>query len=114
MIVGTFTKTETGSFKGAAETLTFSADLLIEPVEKTQDRAPAFRVYLAHSGVEIGAGWNEKSKRTDEPYISVKIDDPSFAYPMWAALTKSDETYALKWSRPRRKSEPEAAEEETL
>lgn len=114
MIVGTFTKTKTGSFEGSIETLTFSADLHVLPVEKTADRAPAFRVHLAHSGIEIGAGWNEKSNRTDEPYISVKIDDPSFTYPMWAALTKTEDGYALKWSRPRKRPDPEASEEETL
>ena len=115
MIVGTFTKTETGAFEGEIETLIFTAALKIVPVESTADRAPTYRVYAAHNEAEVGAGWNEKSKRTGEPYISVKIDDPSFAYPMWAALTKSDDGYRLNWSRPRRRPDPEAAgDEDTL
>ena len=115
MIVGTFTKTETGAFEGDVETLIFSAALKIVPVEKTADRAPSYRVYSAHNNAEVGAGWNEMSQRTKEPYISVKIDDPSFAYPMWSALTKSDDGYHLKWSRPRRKTDPETAgDEDTL
>lgn len=114
MIVGTFTKTETGSFVGNVETLTFAADLVVEPAEKTAERAPDYRVHVRHSGMEIGAAWNEKSQRSGEPYISIKIDDPSFAYPMWAALTKSDEGFALKWSRPRRKADPDSSDEDTL
>lgn len=109
MIVGTFTKTQTGSFEGLVETLIFSADLVIQPVEKDKDRAPDYRVHAKHNGAEVGAGWNEKSQRTNEPYISLKVDDPSFAYPMWAALTKSETGYALKWSRPRPKSGQDGA-----
>lgn len=115
MIVGTFTKTEDGTFEGEIETLIFSATLKIAPVEKSADRAPSHRVYAAHNNAEIGAGWSEKSQRTKEPYISIKIDDPSFAYPMWAALTKVDEGYALRWSRPRPKTDPESTgDEDTL
>ena len=107
MIVGTFTKTETGLFEGEVETLIFSAALKVVPVEKSTDRAPSYRVYATHNNAEVGAGWDEKSQRNNEPYISVKIDDPSFAYPMWAALTKSEGGYDLKWSRPRRKTDTE-------
>lgn len=115
MIVGTFTKTENGAFEGQVETLMFSAELRIEAIEKTADRAPAYRVYTAHGNAEVGAGWNEKSQRTGDPYISVKIDDPSFAYPMWAALTKADDGFHLRWSRPRRQTDPDSAsDEETL
>ena len=112
MIVGTFTKTETGSFEGQVETLSFSAEMRIDPIEKTADRAPSYRVYIAHSNVEIGAGWDAKSQRTGDPYISVKIDDPSFAYPMWAALTKADDGFTLRWSRPRRQVDPDSASDE--
>jgi len=112
MIVGTFTKTETGAFEGDVETLTFGAALIIQPVEKTADRAPNYRVYSAHTKIEVGAGWNETSQKKGEPYISIKIDDPSFAYPMWAALTKGDDGYRLNWSRPLPKTNPEAPSEE--
>lgn len=115
MIVGTFTKTETGAFEGDIETLIFSAAVEIVPIEQTKDRAPSYRVYSTHNKVEVGAGWNETSKRTKEPYISIKIDDPSFAYPMWAALTKSDTGYQLNWSRPRSNSAPQTTDtSETL
>lgn len=115
MIVGSFTKTEDGTFEGEIETLIFSATLKIAPVEKSADRAPSYRVYAVHNNVEIGAGWNEMSQRTNEPYISIKIDDPSFAHPMWAALTKLDTGYVLRWSRPRPKTDPESnGDEDTL
>lgn len=104
MIVGTFTKNETGTFEGHVETLIFSAELRVATVEQDNDKAPNYRIYTTHGNVEIGAGWNAKSQ-AGNPYISVKIDDPSFAYPMWAALTKSDDGYNLNWSRPKRNPE---------
>ncbi len=117
MKIGTFTKTEDGVFEGRVETLTFTADLKFEPAtEKPKDRSPDFRIISANTEAEVGAAWHEKSQRTGQPYLSVKIDDPAFAYPMWAALTRSENgEYSLNWSRPRPKSDPESAnEEETL
>lgn len=106
MQIGTFTKTEDGHFTGRIETLTFAVDVNFVPVtEKTKERAPDYRIIAVYTGAEIGVGWNETSQRTSKPYISVKIDDPSFAYPMWAALTANEtEGYTLNWSRPKPKS----------
>ena len=38
---------------------------------------------------EIGAGWRRRSENGTE-YTSVKLDDPSFAEPIWCALFKSE------------------------
>ena len=48
--------------------------------------------------VEIGAGWVRKSKN-DREYVSVKLDDPSFAAPIYANLVEVDGQHELIWSR---------------
>ena len=110
MKIAHMTKTETGIFEGRIETLTFGAAIKLFPVtDKTNTKAPDYRIVHADGDLEIGAGWNEKSTRTGNPYISVKIDDPSFPHPLWAALTKSEEgEYSLLWTRPKPKTDPES------
>ena len=116
MKIGIFNKTEKGAFEGTVSTLTFAADLVFEPaIEKAKDRSPDFRIINTATGFDIGAGWNEKSERTGKPYISVKLDDPAFAYPLWGALTAGDNgEYQLNWSRPKPKADPDTSGEETL
>lgn len=117
MHIGTFTKNDDGHFTGRIETLTFAVDAKIIPVEgKTKERSPDYKIIAIYTGAEIGAGWNELSQRTDKPYISIKIDDPSFAYPMWCALTDAEtDGYRLNWSRPKPKSaSPADGQEATL
>jgi len=49
--------------------------------------------------MEIGAGWKRQSA-ANKPYISVKLDDPSFAAPLNARLVDADNgTAQLYWSR---------------
>lgn len=104
MKIGTFTKTDDGTFRGRIETLNLSAELVLQPMaDKANEKAPDFRVVSANTKVECGAGWHEMS-RNNKPYISVKIDDPSFAYPIWAALTRDDGgEISLYWDRPKAK-----------
>ncbi|MCB2062403.1 MAG: DUF736 domain-containing protein [Novosphingobium sp.] len=104
MKIGTFTKTDDGTFTGRIATLNLTADLIFQPAgDKTNDKAPDFRVVSANTNAECGAGWHEMS-RNNKPYISVKIDDPSFAYPIWAALTRDDSgELSLYWDRPKAK-----------
>ncbi len=93
--IGTFTKNDTG-FAGTIQTLGLKAKISINPVEKGGDAAPDYR---AHAGkVEIGAGWTRKSKSGRE-YISLKLDDPSFAAPIYANLIERDGQHDLIWSR---------------
>lgn len=104
MKIGTFTKTEDGVFTGRLETLGTTAELQFQPVaEKTSDKMPDYRIVVANTNAECGAGWHEMSQKK-KPYISVKIDDPSFAHPVWAALTRDDEGgFSLYWDRPKAK-----------
>lgn len=116
MKIGHFTKNEDGHFEGRIETLNLTADVKFAPViDKTNDKMPDFRIVSADTESECGAGWNELS-RNNKPYISVKIDDPTFAAPVWAALTRDDNgEFSLYWDRPKPKSNAsESPVQETL
>jgi uncharacterized protein (DUF736 family) len=75
---------------------------LVPLEEKTSDKAPDYRVYAGRA--ELGAAW---AKETAEgtPYLSVSLDDPSFAAPITAALFRTEgdaDRHVLVWNRPRR------------
>ncbi len=94
--IGTFTR-DGDAFNGTIATLTLKAKATFKPVSKTVENAPDYRVYA--SGVEIGAAWSKTSER-DKPYLSVKLDDPSFAGAIFCRLVGNDETaHRLIWSR---------------
>ncbi|WP_421590518.1 DUF736 domain-containing protein [Shinella sp. M27] len=99
-IIGNFS-TNGNAISGAVRTLTVSMKARLVPIERTSRDAPDFRVMAGMA--EVGAGWNATS--TDgEPYISVKLDDPSFNAPINAALwpSQTDGDYDLVWNRPKR------------
>lgn len=99
-IIGNFSTTS-NLISGAVRTLTVSMKARLVPIERTSRDAPDFRVMAGMA--EVGAGWNATS--TDgEPYISVKLDDPSFNAPINAALwpSQTDGDYDLVWNRPKR------------
>ncbi len=66
---------------------------------KKSDAAPDFRVYAGRA--ELGAAWKQRTSG-DKPrdYLSVQLDDPSFAEPIRAALFEDEEGAAfLVWNR---------------
>ncbi len=94
--IGTFVR-EGENYVGSITTLTIKTKATIKPVEKTADKAPDYRVYA--TGVEIGAAWSQTSK-AEKPYLSVKLDDPSFAGAIQCRLLGiGEETQNLIWSR---------------
>lgn len=94
--IGTFKQDENG-FTGTIATLALKAKVAIKPVAKTVENAPDFRVYAA--GVEIGAAWS-KTSEADKPYLSIKLDDPSFAEAIYCRLVgKQNGDHVLVWSR---------------
>lgn len=102
--IGSFTKKPDGSYEGRLTTLTMQARLRFVPVEeKSSDKAPDFRAYAGR--VELGAAWSKESAEGNTPYLSVSLDDPSFAAPITAALFRTEGDpgrYVLVWNRPRR------------
>jgi uncharacterized protein (DUF736 family) len=97
--IGTFTKTEDGSYTGAIKTLTLNVKAAqFRPADKENDKAPDFRIFSGQT--EFGAAW-KKTSRENRDYLSVKLDDPSFSAPIYASLVDADEGYSLIWSRAR-------------
>ena len=94
--IGTFTKSDNG-FTGAVKTLSLNVKAKFIPSDKESDKAPDFRI-LAGS-VEFGAAW-KKTAQNGREYLSVRLDDPSFASPIFANLIEGeDATHQLIWSR---------------
>lgn len=95
--LGTFKKMDDGGFEGEIATLTVkAAKVAIRKVEKRGD-GPDFRV--SSGKAEIGAAWSGESK-DGRPYLTVKLDDPSFAAPAYCRLVEGEQECALIWSRP--------------
>ena len=95
--IGTFTKTTDGSFHGAIRTLTLNVKgVEIRPVERTADKAPDHRVFVAQT--ELGAAWTV-TREDKPPCLSVRIDDPSLPTPLCGLLIEAGGHHDLHWSR---------------
>lgn len=95
-IIGTFTKQD-DSFQGTLATLAIKAKVTLTPVEKSGDKSPDYRVFAGKA--EVGAAWAATAKGSGKPYLSVKLDDPSFAAPILCRLIEAEDGYALVWTR---------------
>ena len=98
--IGTFTKSGDG-FKGEIVTMSVqqkNVRIVPEP-EAANGNAPSHRVFVGRA--EIGAAWTKKSNEGRE-YLGLKLDDPSFAAPIYANLFDDEdgEGSSLIWSRP--------------
>ena len=96
--IGAFTVTEDG-YAGTIQTLTINTKArIVTNEQKTNESAPDYRIY-GHKG-ELGAAWKATSNG-DRPreYLSVLLDDPSFAAPIRAALFEEDGGAYLVWKR---------------
>ena len=100
--IGTFTKTEQG-FTGELVTLSLKAKnvRLVAESASSNENAPTHRVFVGR--VEIGAAW-AKCSNEGRPYLSVRLDDPSFNAPIYANLIEDEggKTHTLIWSRARK------------
>ncbi|KPF78338.1 hypothetical protein IP88_04080 [alpha proteobacterium AAP81b] len=100
--IGSFKKTGS-DYTGAIVTLSLQAKnvrIAAEP-SNGNDAAPSHRVFVGK--VEIGAAWSRTSN-DGRPYLSLKLDDPSFTAPIYANLFDDEdgENASLIWSRSRR------------
>ncbi len=97
--IGTFTKIEDGSYVGTIKTLDFTVkSASLRPVEKENGKGPDYRVFAGDT--EFGTAV-KKTSRANNDYLSVKLDDPSFQRPIWAAMVDAEDGYRLIWSRSR-------------
>ncbi len=103
MKLGTFTKLENGDFEGEVRSMLFAAKLRI--VKNTADKGPDYFVYEASTESEVGIG-KSKTAQSGNPYILVKIDDPTLPSEIWCALNSHEDSFNLNWSRPRPQNDP--------
>ncbi len=101
--IGTFKKVS-GEFRGQITTLSVQAkSVRITPEKDPSGNAPSHRVFVGD--VEVGAAW-EKQTQDKRPYLSVKLDDPSFTTPIFAQLfAGEDGEHDLVWSRQTRRGD---------
>ncbi|SMC35216.1 DUF736 domain-containing protein [Novosphingobium sp. B1] len=100
--IGSFKKVS-GELKGDIVTLGLQAKAVrFVPDSEASGNAPSHRIYVGDA--EIGAAW-EKRTSDNRPYLSVKLDDPSFVAPIFAQLfADEDGGYDLVWNRPVRRA----------
>ena len=96
--IGTFTKSDNG-FAGAVKTLSLNVKAKFIPTEKESDKAPDYRILAG--AVEFGTAWKKQSAQNGgKIFFSVKLDDPSFASPIYANLVEGEDgMHSLIWSR---------------
>jgi uncharacterized protein (DUF736 family) len=100
-IIGSFTSDGNG-YTGNIRTLTITAEARFVRAEDSTggNRTPDFRIFAGTNAMEIGAAWTKQARDTGRTYLSVKLDDPCFAAPIFASLHKADDgTFNLVWSR---------------
>lgn len=97
--IGSFKKSG-NDYQGSLHTLSVQQkNVRLIAEEAANENAPTHRVLVGSA--EIGAAW-AKTSRENREYLSVKLDDPSFAAPIYANLVADDDgkTFNLIWSRP--------------
>jgi uncharacterized protein (DUF736 family) len=100
--IGTFTKKENGGYTGTIQTLTFSARVTFEPSARRGDKSPDYRITCGLA--DYGAAWRHIGEKGE--YLSVQLDDPSFAAPLSCRLVKTgtEQIHSLIWERSRKRS----------
>jgi uncharacterized protein (DUF736 family) len=110
--IAKLTKQQDGRLVGTLTTLALHvAKITFAPEQSDNEKAPAYRAFAGD--FEIGAGWKKTSK-AGKPYISVKLDNPSFSQPIYCVLVKAEGSlYLLDWNRqaPRRQQKAADANE---
>ncbi len=106
--IGTFTRNNDG-YTGTINTLMLKRHVvvIVPAITNEAENAPNYRVLADNA--EIGAGWKRKSDKAGD-YVSLVIDDPSFAQPLRAnlfAASSDGNTFHLIWTRPSRRSAAE-------
>lgn len=103
--IGTFKKSANGEYVGDIATLSLQAKgVRIVPADNSpSENAPSHRVFVGRT--EVGAAW-AKTSNEGRAYLSAKLDDPTFAAPIFANLFDDEggEAFNLIWSRSSRRN----------
>ncbi len=98
--IGTFKKSG-NDYTGDIVTLSVQAKnvRITAQDSRANDNAPSHRILVGKA--EIGAAWAKRSAEARD-YLGIKLDDPSFAAPIYANLFEDEggKTHSLIWSRP--------------
>jgi uncharacterized protein (DUF736 family) len=99
-VIGTFKRTG-NDFTGEIVSLSVQqANVrIVREDQRASDEAPTHRVFVGRA--EIGAGWTKTKRDNTGTYLSLKLDDPSFAQPIFANLWEDEQggDHKLIWSR---------------
>ena len=98
--IGSFKKSENGDYAGAVKTLTLNVKARITPVEKTNEKAPDFRIYAGRTEIEFGAAWKKTSNEGRE-YLWSSSTIRASRPPIYASLVEveGEDGLSLIWSR---------------
>ena len=91
-----------GGFAGHLTALTLDIDLVLLPVEASEnDNAPDYCVIAGSDDEarEVGAAWKHIGEKAGA-YVTIQIDDPTFVAPLRANLFQDENNgHVLVWSR---------------
>lgn len=101
-IIGTFSAVNDG-YAGSIRTLMLNGRVKITAIaRKEADSSPDFKITCGTA--EIGAAWRRTKHSTDQSYLRVRLDDPTWPQPVWGVLLEAtdDGLVRLIWSRQKR------------
>ena len=101
-VIGTFTAAADG-YAGTIRTLMLNARVQIRANDrKDSDGAPDYRITLGTS--DIGAAWRKTKQGSEQTYLRVRLDDPSWPQPIWGILLEAPEDGVIRllWRRDTR------------
>ena len=113
MNIGSLKQNEAGTFLGRIVTLAVTATIALREVRSPNPKAPKFEVLALNaatrSWVQVGALFELTSNATGEAFLNGKLDDPSFAQPLYiSAFRQADGSYNVVWSRPQKRRDQAA------
>jgi uncharacterized protein (DUF736 family) len=98
--IGNFNKNPDGSFDGEIVTLSVQAKnvRIVPEASRLGGSTPSYRIMVGLAEIGLGSAKADESGRT---HIALKLDDPSFAAPIYANLSEDAESekFVLIWSR---------------
>lgn len=113
MNIGSIKQNDSGTFLGRISTLAVTATIALREVRSPNPKAPKYEVLALNpatkSWVQVGALFELVSNATGEAFLNGKLDDPSFAQPLYiSAFRQADGTYNIVWQRPQKRRDTAA------
>jgi len=101
-IIGMFDQ-RGNSIVGQMELIGHTINLVFWPREKKSEFSPDYDIHK--KSFIVGSAWRRTTLDTEQNYLSVKFDDPTFVSPVYARLLDKDADgkFALIWQRPKAK-----------